>query len=124
MESPPTVFLGLSLRAEEACEILAADYRRPIRVGNLDQISPPAEVVIIDGVLDSEKRLPTSEAEHALQRGLNLYGAASTGALLAPELQSAGMIGFGRVFDFLTLVPGNCDDLVALLSTGSAMSSL
>lgn len=111
----PVVFLGLSLSAEEARQILCAEYRGPIRKGDLDAIAAPATVVIVDGVLDTEERLPRSEAQHALRRGLTLYGAASTGALLAIELEDAGMSGFGRVFEFLRRFEGDREDLVAHL---------
>lgn len=115
MDISQIVFLGPSLDRQEASAILTADYRQPIRAGDLDDISPPAEVAIIDGVMDPEVRLPRSEAEHALHRGLRIYGAASTGALLAVELGNAGMIGTGRVFEFLRTVTEDRDDLVALL---------
>lgn len=113
--SSPIVFLGLSLSVDEAREILGAEYRGPIRKGDLDAIAAPATVVIIDGVLDENKRLPTSEALEALRRGVALYGASSTGALLAVDLARDGMEGFGRVFDFLRWFPDDKQDLVALL---------
>jgi hypothetical protein len=94
---------------------LRADYRGPIRKGDLDIIAPPVTVIIIDGALNDAERLPMSEAEHALRRGLILYGAASTGALLAIELQAASMKGFGRVFEFLRQFVGDPEDLVSLL---------
>lgn len=110
----PIVFLGLSLTAEEGRHLLHADYRRPIEKGDLDAISPPATVLIIDGIL-GDRRLPPSEAVRALERGVRLYGAASTGALLAIELLRDGMVGMGRVFKFLHRFPGDREDLVALL---------
>jgi len=113
--SRPVVFLGLSLREEEACEILPAEYRGPVRKGDLDAISAPATVVIVDGVLDDDERLPVSEASSALRRGVELYGTSSTGALLAVKLAEVGMKGFGRVFDFLRRSSGDRENLVAAL---------
>lgn len=114
-DAKPIVFLGVSIGAEAAGEILAADYRGPVRRGDLDAIYPPASVAIIDGVLDEDERLPACEAERALQRGLSLYGAASTGALLAIEFESRGFKGFGRVFEFLRRHEGDAIDLVSVL---------
>ena len=113
--SRPVVFLGPSLSVEEAREILSAEYRGPIRKGDLDAIAAPATVVIVDGVLDDDKRLPASEALEALRRGIKLYGTSSTGALLAAELAWHGMKGFGRVFDLLRRSSCDREELVALL---------
>lgn len=114
MEISPIVFLGPSLDRQEASTILTAEYREPIQSGDLNTISPPTAVAIIDGILDPQLRLSKSEVEHALRRGLRIYGSASTGALLAAELYNAGMIGTGKVFEFLRTVTGNRDDLVAV----------
>ncbi|MFA7505345.1 MAG: TfuA-like protein [Burkholderiaceae bacterium] len=116
---PPIVFLGPSLSVREARGILpAADYRPPLRRGDLDAIDRPASVLVIDGLLAPDQRLPVSEARAALRRGLELHGASSTGALLALELADHGMRGSGRVFEFLRDFPGQRENLVALLHAG------
>lgn len=111
----PEVFLGLSLRDEEAQTILTANYRSPLRKGDLDSLSAGATAIVIDGVLDEPVRLPTSEATRAPDRGVRLFGASSTGALLAIELASEGMIGCGQVFEYLRDMTGDREDMVRLL---------
>lgn len=115
----PIVFLGPSLSVREASAILPADYREPLRRGDLDAIAAPATVLVIDGILDEDQRLPTAEARDALDRGIELHGAASTGALLAIALAGHGMKGAGRVFEFLRDFPGDPENLVVLLQAGS-----
>lgn len=117
----PIVFLGLSLGVEEARAILDADYRGPLVRGDLDAIDAPTRVVIIDGILDAEKRLTVEEGRRALARGLVLHGASSTGALLALELESAGMHGHGEVFRTLRTLTGDREDLVKALFAGDSL---
>ena len=88
----PIVFLGLSIDATEAAHILDADYRGPVMAGSLDALEPPADVLIIDGMLESGSRLDPGEAERALSRGIRLAGAASLGAVLAGRLEHRGLL--------------------------------
>lgn len=120
----PIVFLGPSLAPAQARAILSADYRPPLRRGDLDAIGHPATVLVIDGLLDEEWRLPAAEAVAALQRGLELHGASSTGALLAIELAQDGMRGSGRVFELLRDFPGQRENLVAVLQAGTPPRAL
>lgn len=108
----PIVFLGLSLDELEARAILDADYRGPIVRGDLDSIDAPSQVVIIDGILDVDKRLGTQEVANALNRGLALHGASSLGALLSVQFGHAGMRGYGFVFDTLRSLKHKTDEFV------------
>ncbi|MGY0561117.1 hypothetical protein ACW7G2_10425 [Luteimonas sp. A277] len=56
-----------SLDEAEARGTLDADYRGPVMAGDLDAITSPAHVLIIDGILDVGRRLAIAEAERALQ---------------------------------------------------------
>src|SRR5690606_23801939 len=111
----PIVFLGLSLDADSAGNILMADYRPPIRLGDLDGISPPQMVVIIDGILNKDERIQVDEVRKSIHRGNSLFGVSSTGALLAIDLRSDGMVGYGRVFSFLRQYEGDREDLIAMI---------
>lgn len=109
------VFLGPSLERAEAQSLLPAEYRPPLRRGDLDTITAPAPVVIIDGVLEPEARLLPNEALHALERGVHLFGAASTGALLAADPSIPGVVvGIGRVFHMLCQGHAKAEDVVLL----------
>ncbi len=92
-------FLGPSLPREEGRRLLPADYRPPIRRGDLEHIGADRTVAVIDGRLDPESAIPAAEIRRALERGVRVYGAASVGALRAAELADAGMIGVGWVYE-------------------------
>lgn len=109
------VFLGPSLPLAEAQALLAADYRPPLCRGDLDAITEPAVVAVVDGVLDAEARLRPEEARCAAKRGIRLYGAASVGALLAVDPSISGsVIGIGRVVQLLRCGRVRADDLALL----------
>ena len=93
----PIVFLGPSLPHDEARRLLAGCYRPPVRRGDLLPIAGGRTVAIIDGELAPDALIPAAEIRAALQRGVRLFGAASTGALRAAELAACGMIGVGWV---------------------------
>lgn len=120
----PIVFLGLSIDATEAAHILDADYRGPVMAGNLDALEPPADVLIIDGMLESGSRLDPAEAERALSRGIRLAGAASLGAVLAGRLEHRGMSGSGEVLEVLRRIEGSHSDLVRALYTADTLRPL
>jgi hypothetical protein len=109
------VFLGPSLPPAEARLLLSADYRPPLRRGDLDAIEGPAVVGVVDGVLEPEARLFPEEARRAATRDLCLFGAASVGALLAADPSAPGTVaGVGRVFRLLRRGRAQAED-VALL---------
>lgn len=114
MSPLPIVYLGPSLPRTDARTILSADFRPPLRTGDLDALPCYSVVGIVDGVLDAQSRLCPSEAMRALGRGIRLFGAASTGALLAAQLRNTGFVGIGRVFRLVALHPDVADDLVAI----------
>lgn len=115
MSPLPIVYLGPSLSRTEARTILSADFRPPLRSGDLDALPCYTVVGIVDGVLDAQSRLRPCEAIHALGRGIRLFGAASTGALLAAQLRTTGFVGIGRIFKLVALHPDVADDLVAVM---------
>ncbi len=111
------IFIGPSLPQAAAQTILDADYRPPLQAGDLDRLPDFAEVGIIDGMLEPAVRLPLVEAKRSMERGIQLFGAASTGALLATELEPLGMIGVGRVYSFLCTLAEEKEDLIVVRQT-------
>lgn len=110
-ECYPHVFVGPTLDVSEARSICDANYRGPLRRGDLAALKKTACAVVIDGILDDGDRVPLKEARLAIGRGVRLFGAASTGALLAAEVE--GMEGVGEVFRYIKMARRPRDELVA-----------
>ncbi len=92
----PIVFLGPSLPRQEAEKLLDADYRPPIRRGDMDALPPGSIAGIIDGVFDQDLSVSPTEIRAALLRGVRVFGAASMGALRAVEVP--GVRGIGKIY--------------------------
>ena len=123
------IYLGPSISAEDARPILAADYRAPIRRGDIDQQMKQPErpkiVGIIDGTFFQSFAISPKEMLPALEGGVTMLGSSSMGALRAVELAPYGMIGVGRVFEMYMSGEVEADDEVALVfdaETGRAHS--
>lgn len=95
----PVVYLGPSLDLSEAQALLDADYRPPVRRGDLDRVEAGRAVVILDGEFEQSLSVSLKEILRRLEAGSLVAGASSIGALRAAELATHGMIGIGRVFE-------------------------
>lgn len=95
------IFLGPSLKPQEARAILDADYRPPAQRGDvLRAVENGADVIgLVDGFTHMIPAVTHKEVLFALSRGVQVYGAASLGALRAAELAPYGMIGVGRIWE-------------------------
>ena len=62
-------------------------------------------ILILDGYFYAKFPCTTFEVMLALEQGLNVFGAASIGALRAVELDRYGMTGVGYVYDYLRRQP-------------------
>lgn len=93
------VYLGPSLSVAAARRVLAADYREPARCGDvLRAVLDGADVIgLIDGYFHDVPAVWHKEILYALERGVEVLGAASMGALRAAELAPFGMVGVGRI---------------------------
>jgi TfuA protein len=111
---PPIVYLGPSLSLHRARQLLAADYRPPVRRGDLAQ-RYDGTVIIIDGEFRQSLAVSPNEILRLLDRGTRVLGAASMGALRAVELGPFGMIGVGWVYDAYRCGRIQADDEVALI---------
>jgi hypothetical protein len=96
------VFLGPSLPRRDAEAIVAADYRPPVRQGDIYRLvsqARPEAIAVIDGYFQEVPSVWHKEILWALDQGVAVYGASSMGALRAAELHRHGMIGVGKVFE-------------------------
>lgn len=110
----PIVFLGPSLPRDLARRTLPhADYRPPIKRGDLEGIGAGDVVGIIDGVFAQSLAISPGEIRDAIDRGVTVYGAASMGALRAAEIPR--VVGVGRIFEMYRAGTIERDDEVALL---------
>lgn len=96
----PVVYVGLSITEEEAKKVLDADYRPPVRRGDLLNLPKGTKVVgIIDGVILSDAAVGHREILEIMKAGITVIGGGSMGALRGSELKDYGMIGMGRVYE-------------------------
>lgn len=110
---PPIVYLGPSLDVAEARHILEADYRPPVKRGDLPQ-RYDGTVVIIDGEFGQNLSVSPHEILRLLDQGTTVAGASSMGALRAAELHPFGMKGYGWIFQQYLSGRIIADDEVAL----------
>ena len=114
MQRRTIVFLGPSIALARAKRTLPdAEYRPPIKRGDLDDVPSGAIVGIIDGVFAQTLAISPGEIRHAIERGVITYGAASMGALRAAEVSK--VIGVGRVFEMYSTGTIERDDEVAVM---------
>ncbi|MBI5681450.1 MAG: TfuA-related McrA-glycine thioamidation protein [Methanobacterium sp.] len=94
------IFTGPSLHPDEASKILDADYRPPIKRGDVTTAlnENPDIIGIIDGVFHQTPAVSHREILDALKKGVIVVGGASMGALRASELDDFGMVGIGYVY--------------------------
>ena len=109
----PIVFLGPSIPVADAVKFLDADYRPPVRRGDLAGVARGAVVAIIDGVFDQTLAISPREIRTAIESGVRVFGSSSMGALRATEVPR--MEGFGRVFAMFRDRLIDSDDEVALV---------
>jgi hypothetical protein len=109
------IYLGPSLAPSIAQSWLNATYLPPIKRGDLAMLSPDVQIVgIIDGVFHQSLAVSPKEIIGLLDRGVNVYGASSIGALRAAEAHSYGMIGVGKIFEMYRDREIDADDEVAV----------
>ncbi|HEN5509502.1 TPA: TfuA-like protein, partial [Legionella pneumophila] len=111
------VFLETSLTHQEAMHLLPdAKYLSSIKKGDvLKSINDGYKrIVIIDGNFSWVPSVWHKEILTALDYGLEVFGAASMGALRAAELDAFGMKGYGRIYEMYKNEEIDGDDEVAI----------
>ena len=111
------VFLGPSLDRQSAEERLHAFYAPPVRRGDIARaVHAGAErIALIDGEFGQSLAVTVLEIRAALQKGVEVWGSSSMGALRAAECHRLGMHGAGWVFAQYASGALTADDEVALL---------
>ena len=93
----------MSISFDEAKSILEADYKGPIKRGDLNQLLETEDNIdiigIIDGLFHQSPAVAHKEILKALDMNITVVGGASMGALRACELYPYGMIGIGHIFE-------------------------
>jgi hypothetical protein len=112
-------FLGPTLPAARAREILEVEVLPPARAGDLCALlhgeRKVSAVALVDGLFQQTPAIWHKEILFALSRGISVYGSSSMGALRAAELHAFGMIGVGRVFEAYLSLAYEDDDEVAVV---------
>lgn len=93
----------------------------PVCGGSLDDIAwkPGDRLVVIDGYFYSRPSVRHEELLHVMSQGVQVYGAASMGALRAAELSEAGMTGVGAIYEWYKSEHVTGDDEVAVVHEGA-----
>ena len=111
------VFLETSLSHQEAMQLLPdADYKPSIQKGDVLKAIKNGykRIVIIDGNFSWVPSVWHKELLIALDYGIEVWGAASMGALRAAELNALGMMGYGRIYERYKNNELDGDDEVAI----------
>jgi hypothetical protein len=113
----PAVFVGPSLDLEDIAGF-DVEVLPPAGRGDLDALlarnDPPAAVGIVDGCFLQRPSISPKEVLRAIDRGTQVYGSSSMGALRAVECERYGMIGVGRIFEAYRSGRFDADDEVAM----------
>lgn len=94
------VFVGPSLSHHFVRGMVECDLRGPARQGDVWRAlaTRPRAIALIDGIFEARPWTMHHEILAALDAGVAVFGAASTGAVRAAELHTLGMFGVGEIF--------------------------
>jgi hypothetical protein len=115
--SSVVAFVGPSLDARTARALCGGVVLPPARQGDVWRALTlrPKVIALVDGVFEAQPSVWHRELLCALASGVAVYGAASMGALRAAELYEFGMVGVGRIFQWVLSGELVDDSDVALL---------
>lgn len=90
-------------------------WKGPLKSGDLEELlsknSTPSEVIIVDGLLESNASTRIQEITLAIDEGWQFWGLASTGAMLAAQMRCPRMQGFGFIYQQFCLGEIDLDDI-------------
>jgi hypothetical protein len=110
------VFVGPSLPSAVPRAAMSESVRPPAQQGDVWKcVREGAErILLLDGYFEAVPAVLHRELLFALDRGVEVHGAASLGAIRAAELHRYGMIGHGIIFERYLTGELQSDDEVAL----------
>jgi hypothetical protein len=111
------IFAGPSLPPHVRPSISVVEWLPPVRQGDVYRaaLTRPAIIAIVDGYFEVTPTVWHKEILWAMAQGIQVYGAASIGALRAAELDAFGMKGVGRIYEMYRDGVLQDDDEVAVL---------
>ncbi len=112
----PIVFAGTSISHEDAKKILDVTYSRPVYRCDIQKAVQKGYNVIgiIDGIFFDKTAVAHREIIKALKSEVIVVGGCSMGALRASELDTYGMIGVGKIYEWYRDGVIEADDEVAV----------
>jgi TfuA protein len=116
MRLKAVIFTGSSISHEDAKKIMRVNYQPPVRRFQLERFIQKGYKVIgiIDGIFFDRAAVGHREIISALNAGVKVVGGASMGALRASELDTHGMIGVGKIYEWYRDGVIESDDEVAV----------
>jgi hypothetical protein len=116
MRLKAVIFTGNSISHEDAKKIMRVNYQPPVRRFQLERFIQKGYKVIgiIDGIFFDRAAVGHREIISALNAGVKVVGGASMGALRASELDTHGMIGVGKIYEWYRDGVIESDDEVAV----------
>lgn len=111
------IFAGPSVRGLRLPHRPDLAFRPPAKQGDIYRatLARPRVIGLIDGYFEGVPSVWHKEILWALSRGICVFGSASMGALRAAELDSFGMTGIGRIYQWYRDGHLEDDDEVALI---------
>ncbi len=111
------IFAGPSVHGLDIPTPPSLAFRGPAKQGDVFRatLARPRAIGIIDGYFDGVPSVWHKEILWALSQGVRVFGGASMGALRAAELDSFGMTGVGRIYEWYRDGVLEDDDEVALI---------
>lgn len=116
--SGPTLYRALSLGKPQLADFVVLP---PVQRGDVQRVlatsgDRPGLLVLVDGLFHlNHLAVGHAEIRLAIERGFQVWGLSSMGAIRAAEMREQGMRGFGSVFDMYAADPDFRDDEVTLL---------
>lgn len=112
------IFAGPTINREEGVHILPqAVWHDSVACGDIIRVLrlKPRKLIIIDGYFALQAAVWHKEILMALERGVEVHGASSMGALRAAELADYGMQGYGEIYQLYKSAQIIADDEVAII---------
>jgi hypothetical protein len=111
------IFAGPSIRGLDLPRRTDIVFHPPAMQGDIFRatLAHPKVIGLIDGYFEGVPSVWHKEILWALSQGISVFGSASMGALRAAELDSFGMIGVGRIYQWYRDGVLEDDDEVALV---------